>query len=40
VIAMTADDEEAKARARKIMKTSGARFITYFGPLVTEVLDT
>jgi hypothetical protein len=39
VIGVVAKDEELRNKARKVLKAQGARFITYFGQLVTEVLD-
>ncbi len=39
VIGVVAKDDETRAKARKILKAKGARFITYFGQFVTEVLD-
>ena len=39
VIGVVARDDETRTKARKVLKTGGARFITYFGQFVTEVLD-
>jgi hypothetical protein len=39
VIGVVAKDDETRAKARKVLKARGARFITYFGQFVTEVLD-
>lgn len=39
VIGVVAKDDEIRAKARKVLKARGARFITYFGQFVTEVLD-
>ena len=39
VIGVVAKDDEARNKARKILKQHGARFITFFGRFVTEVLE-
>jgi hypothetical protein len=39
VVSVAATNEEARNTARKILKERGARFITYFGQFVTEVLE-
>jgi hypothetical protein len=39
VIAIEAKDEEARVDARRILKSAGAHFVTYFGQFVTEVLE-
>jgi hypothetical protein len=39
VIGVVAKDDEARNKARKILKQRGARFITFFGRFVTEVLE-
>ena len=39
VIGAVAKDDEARNKARKILKQRGARFITFFGRFVTEVLE-
>ena len=39
VIGVVAKDDEARNNARKILKQRGARFITFFGRFVTEVLE-
>ena len=39
VIAVAAKDDETRDRARQILKTHGARFITFFGRFVTQVLE-
>jgi hypothetical protein len=39
VIGVVAKDDETRSKARKVLKAGGARFITYFGQFVTEVLD-
>jgi hypothetical protein len=39
VIGVLAKDNEARDKARKILKGRGARFITFFGRFVTEVLE-
>jgi hypothetical protein len=39
VIGVVARDDEARTKARKVLKAGGARFLTYFGQFVTEVLD-
>ena len=39
VIAVMAKTDEARQRARKILKACGARFITFFGEFVTELLE-
>ena len=39
VIAVAAKDDDSRDRARQILKTRGARFITFFGRFVTQVLE-
>jgi hypothetical protein len=39
VIGVVAKDDETRTKARKVLKAAGARFLTYFGQFVTEVLD-
>ncbi len=39
VIGVVAKSEETRNKVRKIFKDGGARFVTYFGTLVTEVLE-
>jgi hypothetical protein len=39
VIGVVAKDDETRGKVRKVLKAGGARFITYFGQFVTEVLD-
>jgi hypothetical protein len=39
VVGVVARDDEARTKARKVLKAGGARFLTYFGQFVTEVLD-
>jgi hypothetical protein len=39
VLGVVAKDDETRSKARKVLKAGGARFITYFGRFVTEVLD-
>ena len=39
VIAVVAKDDDDRNKARQILKTRGARFITFFGRFVTEVLE-
>jgi hypothetical protein len=39
VIGVVAKDDGTRSKARKVLKAGGARFITYFGQFVTEVLD-
>jgi hypothetical protein len=39
VIGVVAKDDEARDIARKLLKQRGARFITFFGRFVTEVLE-
>jgi hypothetical protein len=37
VIAVAAKNDDARDRARQILKARGARFITFFGRFVTQV---
>ena len=39
VIGVVAKSDETRKKARKIFKDGGARFVTYFGTFVTEVLE-
>jgi hypothetical protein len=39
VIAVAAKDNDARDRARQILRGRGARFITFFGRFVTQVLE-
>jgi hypothetical protein len=39
VIAVAAKDNDARDRARQILRARGARFITFFGRFVTQVLE-
>jgi hypothetical protein len=39
VIGVVAKDDEARNNVRKILKARGARFITFFGRFVTEILE-
>ena len=39
VIAVATKDDEERNKARQILKAQGARFITFFGRFVTEVLE-
>ena len=39
VIGVLAKNDEARNSARKILKAKGARFITFFGQFVTEVME-
>lgn len=39
VVGVAAKDDETRNKARKILKEGGARFITFFGQFVTEVLE-
>ena len=39
VIAVAPKDDDTRDRARPILKTHGARFITFFGRFVTQVLE-
>jgi hypothetical protein len=39
VIAVMAKNDEARKRARKILKARRARFIAFFGEFVTELLE-
>jgi hypothetical protein len=39
VLGVVAKDDETRKKARQILKTGGARFIAFFGPLVTEVWE-
>jgi hypothetical protein len=38
VIAVAAKDDDARDKAKQILETHGARFITFFGRFVTQVL--
>ena len=39
VIAVAAKDNDARDKARQILRAHGARFITFFGRFVTQVLE-
>jgi hypothetical protein len=39
VIGAVVQDENQSAKARRILKNGGARFLVYFGQFVVEVLD-
>jgi hypothetical protein len=39
VMAVAAKDNDARDRARQILRAGGARFITFFGRFVTQVLE-
>ena len=39
IIAVAAKDNDARDRARQILRARGARFITFFGRFVTQVLE-
>jgi hypothetical protein len=39
LVGVVARNDESRNKARKILKAGGARFITFFGRFVTEVLE-